>query len=50
MTIGPIILTLIIVAALLWVRSAFVSLNKDMRAILDRQDEIRARLDALEAR
>jgi hypothetical protein len=32
----------------LWMRFAIVSVNKDMRAILDGQAAIRERLDALE--
>jgi hypothetical protein len=38
----------LIVVAILWMRAAVVSLNKDMRAILDGQAEVRKRLDALE--
>jgi hypothetical protein len=34
----------------LYFRAAVVSLNRDMRAILDGQAGIRARLDALEAK
>jgi hypothetical protein len=39
----------LVVLAFLWARAAFVSLNRDMRVILDREAEIRERLDALEA-
>jgi len=43
------ILGVLIVVGLLWTRQALVSLNKDIRTMLDRQTEIRQRLDALEA-
>jgi hypothetical protein len=39
---------LLLLAVALWMRAATVELNKTMRAILDGQAEIRARLDALE--
>jgi hypothetical protein len=51
MSVHELLLTIFIaaiIAALLWVRSAFVSLNKDMREILFREAEIRQRLEALE--
>ena len=37
------------VALALWSRASFVSLNKDLKIMLDGQREIRARLDLLEA-
>jgi hypothetical protein len=39
---------LLLLAVALWMRASIVSLNKDMRAVLDGHAEIRARLDALE--
>lgn len=40
----------VVAFALFWMRAAFVSLNKDMRVILDRQAEVRERLAELEAK
>lgn len=39
---------LVLVASAVWMRFAVVAVNKDMRAILEGQSDIRARLTALE--
>ena len=36
------------VAVAIWARASFVSLNADLRTMLDQQAELKARLDAVE--